>query len=278
MQWFGRDQRPNVPSVETSPEVVRWYRDHPETERLTESLVGRLELVRTRDVFDDYLAKPPGRVLDVGGGTGIHAGRLAEMGYAVSLVDPVAEQVAIADQLPGVDALVGDARRLDFDDATFDAVLLLGPLYHLTQASDRHMALLEARRVIKPGGVLVAVSISRYAGVLDFAATGLLDVDAVERWRSTIFSGVHNASNGFTTSYAHRAAELVDEVSAGGFTCGHVLGIEGPAWTALRHADADEELFHSVLRSARLLAEDREVMAASSHIALVASPMVGHRR
>jgi ubiquinone/menaquinone biosynthesis C-methylase UbiE len=46
----------------------------------------------------------------------------------------------------------GDARELDLADASVDAVLLLGPLYHLRQRSDRVRALAEARRVVRPGG------------------------------------------------------------------------------------------------------------------------------
>jgi ubiquinone/menaquinone biosynthesis C-methylase UbiE len=63
--------------------------------------------------------------------------------------------------------VVGDARELPFDDASADAVLLLGPLYHLIEAVDRLAALREARRVLTPGGVLAAATISRLASTFD---------------------------------------------------------------------------------------------------------------
>jgi len=50
-----------------------------------------------------------------------------------------------------------------FAEASFDAVLLMGPLYHLLAEDDRRTALAEARRVLKPGGPLFATFISRYA-------------------------------------------------------------------------------------------------------------------
>ena len=52
-------------------------------------------------------------------------------------------------------------------DASVDAVLLLGPLYHLTERADRVRALAEGRRVLRPGGVLAAAAISRYASAVD---------------------------------------------------------------------------------------------------------------
>ncbi len=58
---------------------------------------------------------------------------------------------------PLASATVGDARRLDRPDASVDAALLLGPLYHLTERGDRVAALAEARRVLRPGGVLAAI-------------------------------------------------------------------------------------------------------------------------
>jgi S-adenosylmethionine-dependent methyltransferase len=57
-----------------------------------------------------------------------------------------------------------------FGDETFDAVLLMGPLYHLLDADDRRRALLEAQRVLCRGGPLFAAFITRYAPFLYCAA------------------------------------------------------------------------------------------------------------
>ena len=72
-------------------------------------------------------------------------------------------------------ATLGDARKLAFPDRSADAVLLLGPLYHLTERADRLAALREARRVLRPGGVVFAAAISRFASLLDGLARDLLD-------------------------------------------------------------------------------------------------------
>ena len=68
----------------------------------------------------------------------------------------------------------GDARSLSEDASSFDAVLLLGPLYHLIRREERVAALAEARRVVVGGGVMAAAGISRFASIIDGLARGLL--------------------------------------------------------------------------------------------------------
>jgi ubiquinone/menaquinone biosynthesis C-methylase UbiE len=72
-----------------------------------------------------------------------------------------------AEEAGSFTASVGDARRLDQDGESQDAVVLFGPLYHLTSADDRRLALDEAHRVLRPGGRLMAMAISRCASMLD---------------------------------------------------------------------------------------------------------------
>jgi ubiquinone/menaquinone biosynthesis C-methylase UbiE len=60
----------------------------------------------------------------------------------------------------------GDARCLSAQSNSADAVLLLG------ERSDRLMALREARRILKPKGVLIAAAISRFASLIDGLARG----------------------------------------------------------------------------------------------------------
>ena len=78
--------------------------------------------------------------------------------------------------------MVGDARDLQLADAVADAVILLGPLYHLTEEEDRAVALAEApRRVTRRGGTLVAACISRFASTYDGVTLRYLDDPAFER-------------------------------------------------------------------------------------------------
>ncbi|HEY3686886.1 MAG TPA: class I SAM-dependent methyltransferase, partial [Streptosporangiaceae bacterium] len=149
-------------------EIIAYYERGGETTRLSAD-TGLLEFLRTQDVLRRLLPPPPAAVLDVGGGSGVHAAWLAADGHAVHLIDPVAAHVAQAAALPGVTSEVGDARALPSGDAAAAAVLLLGPLYHLPDRADRVRALAEARRAVRPGGLVVAATINRLAAVHDMS-------------------------------------------------------------------------------------------------------------
>ncbi|GHA52532.1 hypothetical protein GCM10007086_28260 [Photobacterium aphoticum] len=47
-------------------------------------------------------------------------------------------------------------------DDSQDVVVILGPLYHLKTEEERHSAIAEADRILKPGGMLAVAYISRY--------------------------------------------------------------------------------------------------------------------
>ena len=183
---------------------------------------SRIEFARTKELLERYLPPAPARVLDVGGGPGAYAGWLAKNGYTVHLIDPVPLHVELAASLaagsePGFTTALGDARSLEEPDASYDAVLLLGPLYHLVNRDERVRALAEARRVARPGGVVAAAAISRFASLLDGFRSGYLGSpifdSIVER---DLRDGQHRnpgeETEFFTTAYLHRPDELEDEV------------------------------------------------------------------
>ncbi len=124
------------------------------------------------------LPAAPATVVDVGGGAGVYAIPLASAGYQVHLIDPVplhVEQAAAASRQAGTPLAsisAGDARELPMADDSADAVLLLGPLYHLTSREDRVTALREARRVLRPGGIAIAKALSRFYPVFEELAGG----------------------------------------------------------------------------------------------------------
>lgn len=259
-----------------SSDIVDYYTQrYREDQRLTARPQARLEWMRTTQLLRDLLPGPGARVLDIGGGTGEYARALVSAGYQVRLVDLVPSHVAQArDGHPPVEAQVGDARALPDADNGYDAALLLGPLYHLVRRADRLQALREAVRVTRPGGLVVAAVISRFAGPLDFAATGRLDERLLDEARALLSDGVNDPRIGFTHAYFHRVEEITDECAAAGLTDVVVHGVEGPAWTAAEAAaaangPAHDAVFAAALDLARLYSSEPALISASAHLLAV---------
>ena len=175
MNWYNLLEETAMSSRErgprTPPEVVSHYDRAPEETRL-ESGPFRLEFVRTKELLARVLPAPPATVADVGGGAGAYSAWLAGLGYQVHLLDASprlieeARRRHAARERPIASIAVGDACELPFDDGSIEAVLLMGPLYHLPESEDRSRALGEAWRVLSHGGVLAAAAISRFSSAL----------------------------------------------------------------------------------------------------------------
>jgi SAM-dependent methyltransferase len=248
--------------------VEHYGTDGFEDTRLRRSAHGRLEYLRTRELVRRFLPARAGlRVLDVGGATGVHAAWLAADGHEVHVVDPVPAHVSSAAALPGVTATVGDARNLSFPDESADVVLMFGPMYHLTAASDRASALAEAVRVLRPGGLLAAAGISRYLSLMEFGSDGHLTSAGEATIASLIATGAYDGHAGFMRTHFHTATELQCEVAAV-LRDVTVYGVEGPAWPALDAAglDAFDSLADSAVRAARLVERDPLLINASAHL------------
>jgi SAM-dependent methyltransferase len=266
--------------VVVDPDIAAHYALGLESSRLFVDGRPRLEFVRTLELLDRHLPSPPGRIVDVGGGTGVYAVPLVERGFEVHVIEPIerhVEQVAETARrrnLRGLTSELGDARDLSGVTPGADAVLLLGPLYHLTEASDRTDAIAEARRVVRPGGVVIAVGISRFASLIDGLKRRNLD-DGVFRpiVERDLDSGQHRNPHVqtrpefFTTAYFHRPEELRDEAVSAGLVDVSLFAVEGPSWIVEDPADLDNQLF-----VARAVESEPALMGATSHIM-----MIGHR-
>lgn len=267
---------------ESFGEVAAHYDTGVEADRL--STGGRLEFLRTRELLRRRLPSPPAAVADIGGGPGAYALPLAREGYIVHLLDPMELHIEQARESSAAlmdgeleSAQVGDARQLPWPDESMDAALLLGPLYHLTRAEERAAALSEARRVLRPGGLLAASAISRFASTYDGLVRRFI---AEPDFRAIVDRDVREGQHRnpqrhpdwFTTAYFHHPDELEDEIRRAGLEIRSLVAVEGPAgWLG----DLDWWLDDDARRDALLttierVESERSLLGASPHLLALA--------
>lgn len=153
-------------TVERAEIINSIYSQYDEQTRLARSRHGQLEYLTTMHYIHRWVPKGA-KVLEVGAGTGRYSIDLANEGYEVTALELVEHNLALlrenAAGLRNIVSCQGDATDLGaFADGSFDAVLVLGPMYHLYEKAEQHRALDEAIRVTKPGGIVMAAFISVY--------------------------------------------------------------------------------------------------------------------
>lgn len=237
---------------------------------------GLLEFARTTEIILRRLPPAPALVADVGGGPGRYALWLAGLGYRVEHRDLVPLHVRQlsedASGLTGLRTAVGDARDLDLADASVDAVLLLGPLYHLRRRPDRVRALAEARRVIRPGGPVFAAAISRWAPRLE----GMLAQRLYETYphMPAVVGEVERTGQlpplgpGSFSGFCHRPAQLRAELRRAGLAVADLVSVEGPAFLVADLAERldDPAARAVVLDTARAVERVPELLGIGSHL------------
>ncbi|HTJ67972.1 MAG TPA: class I SAM-dependent methyltransferase [Actinospica sp.] len=248
------------------PLVQAAYARGRETGRLDQQR-NRIEAERTKNLIAQRLPAPGAVVLDVGGGPGYYAAWLRDRGYRVVLADVVEIHARQAAE-HAIPALVADATALPLLPGRADALLLLGPLYHLVNPADRARALTETYRELRPGGILFAAALSRWAKPATRAADGQPHTPDDARHLAAIMTHGHDAHGGdwHACTYHHTPAELAAEIEHARFSRPDVLGIEGPLGALARR---DPNLTDTALH---LAAEaQRDAPALSIHILAIAT-------
>jgi ubiquinone/menaquinone biosynthesis C-methylase UbiE len=253
---------------------------YDEAGRLSSTLRGRLERTRVRELLARHLPASPAEVADIGGGPGVHAAWLRTRGYRVRLLDAVPRHVDAA-RAAGLSAVVGDARELPWPDGSLDAAFLAGPLYHLVDPDDRIRALGEARRVVRPGGPVAVIALSRHANLIGATLAGQLEqrrpiVEDIE------VSGTSRRNDRMAPStYYHSVTELRGELTAVGLRDVAVHGVTGPGgWLAVvvdRHFDGGcpptmtgGDSLRTAVQAARMADRHSDLVAASALLMAVA--------
>jgi ubiquinone/menaquinone biosynthesis C-methylase UbiE len=262
--------------------IKEFYSNEMEKDRLEQELF-LLEGIRTREIIGRYLSKKPMTIADIGGGAGYYAFWLQSAGHHVHLVDLSPKNIELVkarSEKTGVQLAkseVGDATNLSFPDEQFDMALLLGPLYHLVERNERVKALKEAKRIVKPDGIILAAVISRYASLFDgFKRDLVYDDQFASLLNNDLDTGIHLNKTGnpeyFTTAYFHTPAEIKEQTRDSGLHLEKLVAVESFGWITDRFAEkaADKNYMHKLLSIINKLETNEDLIAMSQHIIAVA--------
>lgn len=161
---------------------------------------------------------------------------------------------------------------LPYTDNFFDVVLMLGPLYHLLEKNDRHLAIRESYRVLKKGGILLTATISRFASMFDGFFENLVeDPDFVAIMKKDLLTGIHlnpTTKNYFTSSYFHTPEEISQELEGNGYTSVKCFSIDGFGWLLPKIDDKlkDEKYTKLLFDTLRQTETERSLIGISAHL------------
>jgi len=257
-------------SVSIEKSIKKFYETGVEKDRLFRKM-GRLEKERTDQLLNQYLPKAPATILDVGGGVGVYSFDLTKKGYNIYLIDPVEANIKEAKKLsqksknnPLRGYIVGDARKIDMDDDSADVVLFMGPLYHLDK-HDRKIALLEAYRVLKPGGKIFAVAISRFCPVLGAFVKEQMEDESFSKEVFNCLTQGHFFYKG-GHFFSHWPNELQNEVKEAGFENISIHPIEGFGYCLDKSNWENEDLRKKLLKAIELTETESSILGVSDHM------------
>lgn len=265
--------------------VLERYNTGIERNRLRTG-IGHIEFARTQELLREYLPSAPAVIYDIGGAYGEYAWWLASLGYEVHLFDLSERNILMSKELsseyPDIHlaaAEVCDARSVPRPDGSADAILLMGPLYHILEREERLLAIRESGRLLKTGGILFTAAINPYSTLLwatsVYGVKNLLleDPAFLAMAEHEITTSEHrkpsdSAYSGIGNSHFHSADKLKMELSLGGFPMTDIYGIDGGAWM-VPNIDAiwkNENLRSVLMRTVRMLDHREDIIGLSSHL------------
>ena len=260
--------------------IIDFYSETSELDRLKYGL-GPLEFERNKELITRYLPKKGGKILDIGGGPGIYSSWLAQQAYEVHLIDPVEKHIDQARKKASrlknpFKAHLGEARKLEFPDQFADLIIFHGPLYHLQQKKDRIQALIEAKRVLRPGGILLGFAINYTASTLVGLIQGVLtQSDFYQMSLTELQTGIHEAPENMAgvlpKAFYHRPEELKSEIEEAGFKHKISLPVEGLIWLNKNYFDtrSDQDKNEKMMSLLRSTENDPNLLVVSPHIVAV---------
>lgn len=262
-------------------EILDFYSSRYSEEDRLLSGMGNIEFDRMKDIILRFLPDKPATIYEIGGGTGRYTCWLTKLGHDVHMFDPVPKHIEKAKSFAEEMGIriksleIGEVRNIQRDDESADVLLMMGPLYHLTEREDRIAALKEAKRLLKKGGVILAVCITAFASTMYGIYNWQFDSDIyLTMCEEEIMEGRHRNPEGhnfFTDAYFHRPDEFRNEIKEAGFRLENLLAVQGPCWIVqeIEEKWKNEKQRETILHLCRLLENEPSLMGFSPHLMAV---------
>ena len=272
--------------------VLAGYNDGIERNRLRTG-IGIIEFERTKEILKEKLPAPPATIYDIGGGYGEYAWWLSSLGYEVHLFDISETNIKMSEEFkheyPNVhleSAEVCDARSIARKSKSADAVLLMGPIYSITEYEERILTIKESYRLLKDDGILFTAALTPYGGLLhritvyrnfdDNKACELDNPNVISMFERALTDGCYinperKNTCGLGSSHLHTAKSLKEELLCGGFKTESVHGVMGGAWLApnLDELLSNKETKEVLMKTVRMLDTHEEIIGLSGHLLAV---------
>jgi S-adenosylmethionine-dependent methyltransferase len=242
----------------------------------------RIEFASTLRLIDKYFPKQ-GRVCDIGGATGRYTIELLRKGYSVTLLDLSDEEIRIAaiqlekNGLSAEQLITRDARDMSMlSSGSFEAALLLGPMYHIVESKERLKVLQELKRILKPHGVAIIAYLNSWGlirtGITDFP-DWYKEISVLRSMLSEhTFTG--QSLTGFTECYWSTPEAAFQEVKASGLEVISYAGAEsfaGGMGVLLEGLALDNpEAYENIVKVAAETCELEQYRDSTDHLHIVA--------
>lgn len=251
-------------------QLEQYYNKFNEEKRLN-SRHGQVEYRISMKYIHDHLPtdrpKDEIHILDIGAGTGRYSVALAEEGYDVTAVEPVKYNLGILKSKgSAVHAMQGNALKLKkLADDRFDLTLVFGPLYHLMSFEEKLQALQEAKRVTKPGGVILAAYCMNEYSILTYAFKERHIMESLEEGHITSDFHVKSLPEDL---YSYVRIEDIQKLSeAAGLSRVKILSPDGPAnYMRPFLNQLSEEEFEQFVAYQLSVCERPDLIGAGAHI------------
>jgi len=262
---------------ETTKTIQEYYDTSVEVE--WNRIAGRPEFLLTCRMLDRYI-KPGQKVLDIGGGPGRYSLYLAAKGCDVTLLDLSPQNTKFAtaqaqEQGLTIKAITGDARKADkLAQEKYDHILLMGPLYHLLEESQREEAVNAALKLLKPGGVIFVSFIAMAGGIIysmkESPQILVSTVPSEVQFKENFIAKKSYGGDAFTQAFFIEQSEVLPFMSRFGLQKMHFFGQEGilsPCENIIMQQP--EEVVNQWLDLSEKLWEREEFLSWSEHLMYV---------